>query len=856
MTQDALTALWVNAAVFTVLMGVMLVVRALFKKRISAVMQYALWAVVIVKLLLPFGFESSLSPFGLFKTQEAPQTVSEHNTASAAEIGAISESGVQQPEAEAVYPTAPQTERVAADVKAKQETSANTAEAEVGKPQQLLPWTSWLLIAWAAGALAVGIVQALGARNLRRRAIHARLPLPQRMAHIAGECMRELGMKRGVAVVLQSALKTPAAIGVLKPVLVLPEDAAERTDEQLRHICLHELTHVRYGDLIVVALMGILRAVYWFNPFTWLGISLMRHDMEAACDARVLLHIGSGARHQYIGTVLHFAGREKDTRLIAAMGMADSRMPMERRIRSMFRKTRTGSAAKAAALGMALLMLSASVLTACQPTPEVPVVAGKNEGALESALAAAPSENAAPYEAPDRLTMDIDVPVDNYSIIFDADVVVPDQTVYPVYTVEMAKITQQQADTLRLALLDGQTLYKQGEYRSRDEIQRSIDSYEWQLQESIDDGYQGLVDSYTEILKELYAEYARTPENLTLEEADTTLEFHEEYAEPFMYGYTEVPVGEDGYRVEWTEEGRQKAIADGCSSVYGICWMESGRKMEFSVRNEASSSSVYFGYAEGNGVYNQCNTCTLDDAIEQGNALLAEAGMDFSLVSAETDTSTIDDNGNEVPEYNRFHTLTYKRNLPGVILDNIQSVVTQNLAQHNMGEPGYNGLVPYPETITMSIDDFGFIRFQWSQPLEITATESANVPLIPFDEISSRIASQIKIQTMWDEEADEYEAEWIESRRLEVTKIVLSYLVVAKADDFSSFYYIPVWNVCGDLYYRYKPDYLEHRKGGGFILDENNERKATMQYVGDTSDHSLLTISAIDGTVIPRGMHT
>ncbi len=40
------------------------------------------------------------------------------------------------------------------------------------------------------------------------------------------------------------------------------------------------------------------------------------------------------------------------------------------------------------------------------------------------------------------------------------------------------------------------------------------------------------------------------------------------------------------------------------------------------------------------------------------------------------------------------------------------------------------------------------------------------------------------------------------------------------------------------------------------ILDDNNRRNATRQYRFDRSDHSLLTISAIDGTVIPRGMHT
>jgi hypothetical protein len=427
---------------------------------------------------------------------------------------------------------------------------------------------------------------------------------------------------------------------------------------------------------------------------------------------------------------------------------------------------------------------------------------------------------------------------------------VPDQTAYPVYDVALTRLTQEQADATRLALLDGATLYKPGNVRSRAEVQRSIDYYEKELKGSAD--YPQLVEDYQKILKELYTEYEGSPEELKLEEADTALKFQEDQTDALMYGGKEVPVGDNGFRIEWTDEARQKAIEQGVSSVSGVCWMDSGRKMQLSVRNEENSTGVYFGVADGNLVETRCETCTLDQAIVTGNAVIAAAGLDFFLVKAQTETSITDNDGNEVAEYPRFHTLIYKRNIPGVPLDNIQSAVPQNMEELT-GELAYRGLVPYQETITMSIDDYGVLTFNWSQPLEITATESENVPLIPFDTISARIASQIKIQTMWNEEAESYEAERIASRRLEVKKIMLSYLVVAKANDFSSYYLIPVWNVCGDLYYRYKDEYAATC---GYVLDENNERNAIAQYRGDTADHSVMTISAIDGTVIPRGMHT
>jgi hypothetical protein len=110
---------------------------------------------------------------------------------------------------------------------------------------------------------------------------------------------------------------------------------------------------------------------------------------------------------------------------------------------------------------------------------------------------------------------------------------------------------------------------------------------------------------------------------------------------------------------------------------------------------------------------------------------------------------------------------------------------------------------------------------------------------------------QIKVQTLWSEEADSYEAEDIVSRRVEVNKLKLSYLPIEKQNDLNSYYLMPVWNVCAEMYYHYRDDYPSG-ESDTYILDDNNKRKVWMQDIFDTSDHSILTINAVDGSVIPR----
>ncbi|RNF85919.1 M56 family metallopeptidase [Montanilutibacter psychrotolerans] len=81
----------------------------------------------------------------------------------------------------------------------------------------------------------------------------------------------------------------PAAIGVLRPRIVLPSDFDTRyaADEQVL-IRAHERTHIRSGDLAFNAVLAALRCLYWFNPLLHYAARCFRHDQELACDQRVM----------------------------------------------------------------------------------------------------------------------------------------------------------------------------------------------------------------------------------------------------------------------------------------------------------------------------------------------------------------------------------------------------------------------------------------------------------------------------------------------------------------------------------------------------------------------------------------
>lgn len=93
----------------------------------------------------------------------------------------------------------------------------------------------------------------------------------------------------GVRVVMADNVDGPVAIGLWRPLIVVPADFFARYNRAERDMAIaHELAHHRAGDLWANAAALTVLAAQWFNPFAWRAVHAFRFDQEAACDARVL----------------------------------------------------------------------------------------------------------------------------------------------------------------------------------------------------------------------------------------------------------------------------------------------------------------------------------------------------------------------------------------------------------------------------------------------------------------------------------------------------------------------------------------------------------------------------------------
>ncbi len=231
------------------------------------------------------------------------------------------------------------------------------------------PFAAWsmsagLFAVWIAGAFAVALPVLFGLFHnewLRRRSAsisgHDWLDL-------CASLRRKFAISRRVELLQNAAAPIPLTWGILRPVILLPDDAEKWPGRKRRLVLLHELAHVKRFDAALQLAGRLAATMYWFNPLVWYALHRLRTECEDACDDCVV-HEGERAT-DYASELLDLARSVRGSRF--AMNIAIARTnALEKRLRSLFDDTRShlpldgragrllGAGAIVLALGVALI---------------------------------------------------------------------------------------------------------------------------------------------------------------------------------------------------------------------------------------------------------------------------------------------------------------------------------------------------------------------------------------------------------------------------------------------------------------------------------------------------------------------
>jgi len=156
----------------------------------------------------------------------------------------------------------------------------------------------------------------------------------QRVLELLEDCKRAMGVRTLLGVVVTDRVPGPALFGFIRPRLLLPPELVENLSaEELRHVLLHELAHLRRMDIHFGWLCAALQLLHWFNPLVWIAFHQMRGDRELACDEEVLTRLTSPEGPGYGRTLIKLLEPVPPSLLPSPAGVSENAAHFKRRIR-------------------------------------------------------------------------------------------------------------------------------------------------------------------------------------------------------------------------------------------------------------------------------------------------------------------------------------------------------------------------------------------------------------------------------------------------------------------------------------------------------------------------------------------
>lgn len=319
----------------SILLAVFLLLRGTLFRTLSPRVRYALWGVVLLRLLVPFQIPSLSLPAAAANL--------------APELSTISERPIF-PNTILVRPINPSVSLDEED-QADLPHSASTIESNLSEYYHFGGPTlsEGVQVVWTAGAGVVLLAVLTANLRFAQKLSQSRRPLP------TADCPLPVYEAYG--------LPSPCLCGVLRPAVYLTPEAAE--DGRVRtHVLSHELTHFRHRDHIWSLLRCLALALHWYNPLVWAAVILSKRDGELSCDEGTIRRLGEAERIPYGRTLIGLVARRSGAGgvLSCSTTMTGGKKTVQRRIAQLVKQPETKKAAlflAAAAVALAAVFVFA-----------------------------------------------------------------------------------------------------------------------------------------------------------------------------------------------------------------------------------------------------------------------------------------------------------------------------------------------------------------------------------------------------------------------------------------------------------------------------------------------------------------
>ncbi|MBN2132797.1 MAG: M56 family metallopeptidase [Sedimentisphaerales bacterium] len=278
----------------SVLVLLILLIRMVAGRWLGVRGRYCLWLILVVRMAMPWAPASGLSLYNLLPLstllgREARVTPVDHA-------------------ARAVLPPRAGGQRDAGVLPVAATTPADPLESPRRSARVSATWA--IPFVWLAGVCGLAGWIVVNGIRLCRIVRRGRIVQDRWVLNVLEECKDLMGVGTALDVVVTDKVGCPALCGLLRPRMLMPKGLlAERDRNEIRHIFLHELAHMKRYDLLTGHIVSLLHVLHWFNPVIALGFRQMRLDRELACDGLALSTLHRDETRAYGHTIVRHMER-------------------------------------------------------------------------------------------------------------------------------------------------------------------------------------------------------------------------------------------------------------------------------------------------------------------------------------------------------------------------------------------------------------------------------------------------------------------------------------------------------------------------------------------------------------------
>jgi len=318
----------------SVVITAVLLIRFCFKEQVGARMRYALWLIVLVRLLIPVQIgESAISAAQL--DRELPRISAQ-----------LQETVVREWKYRDFEPDL--KEALIARDKGEYDPYYTFSEYLAYRADDI---TAFLRVIWYIGGALAAAVLLMGNISMYCRLRRSRV------------CLEDVSAN--IPIYRTDAAGVPCVFGFPVPSIYLTTAV---TDDPVmyRHVLAHERAHIRQGDPLFAFLRCVCLVLHWYNPLVWAAAYLSKEDGELACDAAAIRKLGEEERYAYGRTLLSLVDprRKKSAAVKSLLSVsADAAAQSERgiavRIRQIAERKKT-AAVLSSCIVLVMLVLTVS----------------------------------------------------------------------------------------------------------------------------------------------------------------------------------------------------------------------------------------------------------------------------------------------------------------------------------------------------------------------------------------------------------------------------------------------------------------------------------------------------------------